>query len=261
MTTLPLAGRTVVVTRAGPRAQEVRGPLERSGATVLDLPLTAQVDPADGGAALRAAVAGMHDYAWAVVTSVNAAERLAAAIGAEGVSHPRRVAAVGPATAAALRVAGMEVDLVPSVHNAAGLVEDFPEAVPFTLHAVLFPAADQASETVVDGLRAKGWDVRRVEAYRTVDLRAPEPERLAQVMTADAIVFTASSAVRAFAALGPPALDVSESTALAVCIGPATAEAARDAGWRMVVEAPRASADGIVDAIVGRLGSPEPSGS
>ena len=46
----PLAGRTVVVTRGGERARGLVDALERAGATALELPLTRQVDAADGGA-------------------------------------------------------------------------------------------------------------------------------------------------------------------------------------------------------------------
>ena len=48
----PLGGRTVVVTRAGSRARGLVGALEAAGAGVVEVALTEQVDPADGGAAL-----------------------------------------------------------------------------------------------------------------------------------------------------------------------------------------------------------------
>ena len=54
--------------RARPRLVDA---LERAGATALELPLTRQVDPADGGAALQAAAAAVREYDWVVLTSVN----------------------------------------------------------------------------------------------------------------------------------------------------------------------------------------------
>ena len=53
----PLAGRAVVATRSGQRAAHLVDALERAGASVVNLPLTRQVDADDGGAALRAAAA------------------------------------------------------------------------------------------------------------------------------------------------------------------------------------------------------------
>ena len=56
-----------------------------------------------------------------------------------------KVAAVGPATAVALRRAGVEPDLVPAEHWAAGLVDAFPAAdLEPGAARVLFPCADQA---------------------------------------------------------------------------------------------------------------------
>ena len=48
----PLAGRTVVVTRATDQAGSLAGALTDLGAEVIELPVVAIVEPADGGAAL-----------------------------------------------------------------------------------------------------------------------------------------------------------------------------------------------------------------
>jgi uroporphyrinogen-III synthase len=164
------------------------------------------------------------------------------------------VAAVGPATADALRRAGVEPDLVPAEHSARGLVEAFPAAGSGGSRRVLFPAADLAPGTVPDGLSQKGWDVRRVEAYRTVPRAAPEPALLHRVAAADALTFTATSAVQAFLALRTAAGRPVTSPAHVVCIGPTTAAAARAAGLDGVHEAWGASAQGIVDELIDALG-------
>jgi uroporphyrinogen-III synthase len=103
-------------------------------------------------------------------------------------------------------------------------------------------------------LGQKGWDVNRVEAYRTVARAAPEPALLDRVAEADALTLTASSGVHAFLALrtrdGLPV----PVPAHVVCIGLTTAEAARAAGLENVHEAWGASARGIVDELIGELG-------
>jgi uroporphyrinogen III methyltransferase / synthase len=250
----PLAGRTVVVTRAGPRAQGLVDRLQRAGARALELPLTRQVDPSDDGAALRAAAEVVGDHRWIVLTSVNAVERFMAELRDARALAGVLVAAVGPSTADALRLAGVEPDLVPAEHSARALVEVFPVPEAGGNRRVLFPCADLAPDTVAEGLGEKGWDVRRVEAYRTVPLSAPDPALLERVAAADALTLTATSSVAAFVALRTPGGAPMPVPGHVVCIGPATAAAARAAGLQGVHEAWGASADGIVAELVGHFG-------
>jgi uroporphyrinogen-III synthase len=251
----PLAGRTVVVTRGGERARDLVDALERAGATALEVPLTRQVDPEDGGAELRAAAADVGDNAWLVLTSVTAVDRFVGALRDARALGSVLVAAVGPATADALRRTGVEPDLVPADASARGLVDAFPDSVPNSERRVLFPAADLAPGTIGEGLAAKGWDVRRVEAYRTVARRVPEPALLDRVAAADALTFTAPSAVHAFLALRTAAGRPLTPPSHVVCIGATTAEAARAAGFAGVRESRDASAQGIVDELIDALGT------
>ena len=250
-----LSGRTVVVTRSGERARGLVDALERAGATALELPLTRPVDAADGGTGLRAAAAAVRDNAWVVLTSVTAAERFMGALRDARDLGSVLVAAVGPATADALRRAGVEADLVPAEHSAGGLVEAFPEWRRAGSRQVLFPAADLAPATIPDGLTSLGWDVRRVETYRTVPRTAPEPALLDRVAAADAVTFTAPSTVQAFLALRTAAGRAVTSPPYVVCIGATTAAAARAAGLDGVHEARDASAQGSVDELIDALGA------
>jgi uroporphyrinogen III methyltransferase / synthase len=250
----PLAGRRVVATRSGSRATDLVDALERAGASVVELPLTRQVEAADGGAALSAAAAEVGGCRWVVFTSVNAVDRFMAQLRDARALAGVGVAAVGRATADVLRMAGVEPDLVPAEQSARGLVEEFPDPVPDERRGVLFPAADLAPGTIPDGLGHKGWEVRRVEAYRTVPLSAPEPALLARAGAADAVVFTASSSVRAFVALRLPGGAPVPLPPHVVCIGPTTAGAAREAGMTGVHEAWGASAEGIVAELTDHFG-------
>jgi uroporphyrinogen III methyltransferase / synthase len=252
-TARPLSGRTVVATRSGQRAAHLVRALRRAGAAVVELPLTRQVDAEDGGAALRAAAATVGSYAWLIATSVNAVDRFVAELRDARALAPLLVAALGPATADAFRMAGIEPDLVPAEHSARGLVEVFPTAATGTTR-ILFPCADIAPDTIVAGLAQKGWSVERVTAYRTVPVATPGPDVLAQVASADAVVFTATSSVRAFTDLhGPHGVAVAAPRHV-VCIGPTTAEAARAAGMSGVHEAWGASTEGIVAELVDHFG-------
>ena len=97
MSTGPLAGRTVVVTRPVEQAPALVALLEAEGASTVVMPLIELVDVADA-AAVAAAVAELGADDWVVVASAHAASRVRDTL----VSTPARVAAVGRTTAAAL---------------------------------------------------------------------------------------------------------------------------------------------------------------
>lgn len=240
----------MVVTRAAHQAAPLVAALAARGAGVVELPVIAIVDPRDGGASLRRAVAHLDGYDWVVFTSANAVSRFFAA-------EPRReslprVAAIGPATAAALEHAGAAVALVPERYVAEGLLEAFP-APPAGGARVLLPRAAVAREVLPEGLRAAGYIVDVVEAYRTQRPQV-DPWVLEEAATADAVAFTSPSTVEGYVAVAgkravPPVI---------VCIGPVTAEAARRHGLAVSAVAAVHTASGLVDALEGALASPAP---
>ncbi len=256
--TLPLFGRRVVVTRARTQASELARHLADLGARVLEVP-TIRIDaPSDGGAGLDRAAAGLRAgaYRWIVFTSANAVDALMSRVPDARRLGGVSLAAVGPATAAALERYRLVPDLVPERREAAGLAEVFPEprsADPFGLapaeRRVLFPRAAEGRDVLVEGLTAKGWQVDLVEAYRTVPAAAEESLR-ADVAGSDAICFSSSSTVTGFLeAYGRPAVPP-----VVVCIGPVTAATATGASLSVDAVAPAASVEGLVDALVGVLG-------
>jgi uroporphyrinogen III methyltransferase/synthase len=228
--------------------------LERVGASAVTMPLTEQVDPADGGAALRLAAGEVRLDAWVVFTSVNAVDRFMAELRDARTLAGVAIAAVGSATAEALRRSGVEPDLVPAENSARAIVDAFARADKDGTRRILFPCADLAPETIPEGLREKGWDVRRVEAYRTVRLAAPKPALLTRVAQADAVVFTATSSVQAYAALRTPDGAAVPVPRHVVCIGPTTADSARAAGMSGVHEASSTSVEGIVAELIDHFG-------
>jgi uroporphyrinogen III methyltransferase/synthase len=255
-----LSGRTVVVTRSGTRAREMVDALRHAGAETIEVPLTEQTEPRDGGVALRAAGQGIRRYRWVVFTSVNAVSRFMGVVRDARALGDTSVAAVGPATADALRAAGVEPDLVPEAHRASGLIAEFPEFIGLPddeadspPNLVLFPCAEEAPSHVPDALAEKGWEVRRVAAYRTVALPAPEGWLLDRMAAADAVIFTASSSARAYAALGGTDGAPLQIPPLVVCIGPSTAKDARALGMSGVEDADRPSSDSIVAVVVHHL--------
>ena len=125
MSSLALAGRRVLVTRAAHQAGKLSEGLRALGAEAVGVPVLEIRPPADL-APLDAGLKQIERYDWLIFTSANAvravAER-AAELGI-GLEQPARlkVAAVGEATAAAARKAGLHVAFVPEAYVAESLV-------------------------------------------------------------------------------------------------------------------------------------------
>jgi uroporphyrinogen III methyltransferase/synthase len=114
---------------------------------------------------------------------------------------------------------------------------------------VLVARAAVARDVLPEGLRAKGWHVDVVEAYRT-DPVPIDAATAAAIAEAEVVTFTSSSTVTNFldALAGAPTPIATPPVVAA--IGPVTAATARDAGLEVSVEAPVHTIAGLVDAVV-----------
>jgi uroporphyrinogen-III synthase len=204
----------VIVTRAAEQNEPLAERIAALGHEVVRCPLIG-LEPIGPG------MVDLDGYDWVLVTSAFGARELVRR--ARG-GWPR-VAAIGPGTAAALRDAGVEPELVPRVSTQEGLLAELPSAP----GRVLFAGAEGARRLLADQL-----DADFVPLYRTRRLRPPPPK-------GDLVVLASSSAATAFAAL---ALDVP-----AVSIGPETTRTARAAGIDVIAEADPHDLDGLVAAV------------
>lgn len=159
---------------------ELIGLLDGVGATAQAVALIQIGVPGDTAGldnALLALSAG--DYQWVAFTSANTVRALVSRADElvidPLISAETRVAAVGPATVAALKAAGFPVDLVPEQRHqsAAGLVTIWP-APHSQPESVLLPGSQIAMDTLDYALSAMGYEVDRVIAYRTENLRPPK---------------------------------------------------------------------------------------
>lgn len=239
-----LDGKVVLVTRSADRAGELSDRLRERGAEVIEAP-TIRIEPADREA-LEAALreGGRGGFDWVVYTSAAGVAAWIEGARAIGASHPPTVklAAVGEGTAAALEDVGIRVDLVPKRFTTQALADEFPEG----RGRVLLARADIASTNLDDALRRKGWETVRVDAYR-VRPAYHLPEEARRALTdgrVDAITFTSASTVQGFVRLA----GVVRGPAI-VCIGPVTAEAARDAEFVVHAVAEPHTIEGLVHAV------------
>ncbi|MHB1017328.1 MAG: uroporphyrinogen-III synthase [Coriobacteriia bacterium] len=245
-----LAGKRVVVTRSREQAGTLVGLLEAAGAEALVFPAIELVDPPDT-APLDDAIRSLDVYGWVVFTSANTVTRFFARMALDDLDarhlHGLRVAAVGPATAEALRTHGIEPDFVPDEYVGEGVLDGLCARGVGPGTRVLLPRALEAREVLPDGLRERGARVDVVPVYETVTGSgdAAVLERL-RAGEADAVTFTSPSTVKGFLRL---AEGVSLDALVVAAIGPVAARAARDAGLRVDVEPAEYTAPALVSAL------------
>lgn len=253
---LPLRGRRVVLTRTERDAEEMARELAGLGAEPLIFPAVEVIAPRDPGPMERAARA-LADHDWVVFTSRNAVERFArAVVEAHGDCQTfagRSIAAIGPATAAALLPFGLRADLVPQDHVGEGLAEELIAELGANPRRILLPRARSAREVLPEALRARGHEVCVVPVYET---RAPSGDRVAELAgrlergEVDAIVFASSSAVEhVVAALGLRGRELLASTR-SVSIGPATSHTLYRHGLTVAGEAVPHTGSGLLAAVL-----------
>lgn len=244
----PLAGCRILVPRAEGTAGALVELLTAAGAVPHAVPLMAIGPPADEAAfdaAVLALAAG--DYAWVGFASAHAVSAVtdrAAALGLQtAVPADTRVAAVGAATAAALRAVDLPVDLWPCHGgSAAVLAELWPH--PTGAGRVLLPSSEIGLPVLADALTDRGYQVDRVSAYAPRRLAAPAA--VAADLRAGAyraVVLTSPSLAAAVAELDPA------PEVLRVAIGTTTAAGATAAGLRIDAIATDPTAAALVTAL------------
>lgn len=250
-----LYGWKVLVPRTRDQAGVLSAALRTHGAIPVEVP-TIAVEPPRTPAPMERAIKGLVTgrYLWVAFTSTNAVKAVLEKLQEFGLDARAfagvKIAAVGDATAAALRAYGIEPELVPSKEQSSeGLLADWaPYDEDFDpLDRVLLPRADIATDTLVAGLKGLGWAVDDVTAYRTVRA-APPPAETREALKGggfDAVLFTSSSTVRNLVGIaGKP----HETTVLAV-IGPQTETTAQEHGLRVDVRAAKPDVVALVEGL------------
>lgn len=245
-----LAGKRVLVTRAAEQAGGLAAELERLGAEVLFLPVVRYEEPLDKGP-IDKALRDLAEFDWLVVTSQNVVRfvdgRLQRVKGSASTGLPK-VAAVGPATAEAAQEAGWPVEFVASRFQGAALAEELGQRLRGC--KVLLPRSDRAGGELPEALRRVGADVTEVVAYRTVRADFPGSRAVEDICAVDAITFASPSAFRFFCdAMGEKRMRELAGVVAIAAIGPVTAQAIRETGMPVHVEAEEFTAGGLARGI------------
>ena len=247
-----LTNARILITRPRRQADSFAIALRAAGAKPIFFPVI-EIGPIDDTAPLDRALTSLTCYEWLVLTSVNGVEAVwkrFAALGLPGIPIGVRVAAIGPKTAAALQVRGVNPDFVPDEYVAEAIL---PGLGCLDRRWVLLPRADIARPALAQAIQATGGIAHEITVYRTLPANL-DPAGLAALSTGvDVVTFTSSSTVRNFIALASAAglnpFHLAGNPVFA-CIGPITGATAVEQGLPVEIVAETYTTEGLLKALL-----------
>ncbi|WP_028575292.1 uroporphyrinogen-III C-methyltransferase [Desulfonatronovibrio hydrogenovorans] len=235
---LPLLGKGVVVTRAREQASGLLKDLSDLGACCFEFP-TIEIKPLSDYQPLHRAINSLSSYDWLIFTSVNGViyfwqELRKMGLDARALGR-NRVAAIGPATAAALEQRGVFPDFVPDKYVAESVVDGLLK-LGVQGKKVLIPRARVAREVLPMELEKAGAHVEILPVYETGLAQEDGQEILAGLenRTIHYVTFTSSSTVENFFSLisAEKLKPYVDKGLKLVCIGPVTAKTLERSGFK-----------------------------
>lgn len=266
---LPLAGNTILVTRAATQSGQFSDRLQQQGARAIEMPALV-IGPPSSWEALDSAIAQLSSFHWLILTSHNAVDCFFQRLQTSGKDARSlfgiKIAVVGKKTAESLRSHSLQPDFIPPNFVADSLVENFPwegvegehGGIAPTNCKILFPRVESGGrEVLVKEFTAKGAQVIEAPAYQSCCPETIDPIALAalQNRAVNMITFASSKTVQNFCKLieQSPELSGSQDWLKNVCIasiGPETSKSCYDLLGKVDVEAQEYTLDGLSEAIV-----------
>ena len=237
----------VVVARSREGNAELMEMLAKRGVSASAVETIVLEDP-ESWTAVDSAIAGISRFDWVAFTSPRAVEAfgrrlMALRLAAEGLGP--KFAAVGAKTALALRGIGIEAEYVPAEYLTSALGEGLPGG---RGDRVLLLRADIGDKKLVASLEGRGFEVVDVVAYHTRFVSGPVEKGL--LTDTKVVAFASPSEVEGFRRrVGGGGFGELASSATAACIGPVTARAAKEAGFRSVVFSHEHTLEGLAEKI------------
>lgn len=246
----PLFGQTVLVTRPTNQADAMAERLHELGAEVLYQPAI-EIGPPSDWAPVDRAIEKLDEFDWLVLSSRNGVEYFLNRLRQSGRDWRAlggvKLAAIGPATAAALAERDLDVDVHPNEYRAEALAAELaPQA-----HGkrMLLLRASRGREVLSELLTGADAQVEQVIVYSSTDVAKPDDAVMQAINSGhiDWVTATSSSAARSLAHLFGDAL---AKTKL-VAISPLTGEVLTELGYPPAAVAEEFTGDGVIEAILG----------
>ena len=238
--------KRILVTRPRAQADSLVEGLRAAGLEPIYFPVI-EIRSIEDHSELDQALEQINKYDWVVFTSVNGVE--AVFDRSENSLSLRRVAAIGPKTAQALKARGVIPDFIPEEYVAEAIL---PGLGDLRGKRVLLPRAEIARKALPEAITKAGGMAHEIAVYKTLPAQ-PDAEGLAALKAGvDVVTLTSPSAVQNFVAIakqnGFDPLNLPNNPLFA-CIGPITERAAREEGLSNLVVAKEYTAEGMIQTL------------
>jgi uroporphyrinogen III methyltransferase/synthase len=251
--TLPLFGKTFVITRAEDQAESFIHMLEERGAEAFLYSSIKTIPPANWGP-LDKSLEVLSNYDGLIFTSVNGVHFFSQRLKEKNKDIRElkgvRIYAIGPKTEQAVRDLNINVDTVPDNYVAESLIESIGKEN-IEGKKFLLPRATIAREILPNTLREMGASIDVVHAYQTIRPESSESSFLNRLNegSIDVITFTSSSTVTNFLGrLDKEQLEKLNKIIIA-CIGPVTQKTAENYGLKVAIVPNKYTIAGLISAI------------
>ncbi|HLI78664.1 MAG TPA: uroporphyrinogen-III synthase, partial [Candidatus Binataceae bacterium] len=225
--------------------------LRALGAEVIEFP-TIETAASDSYATLDAQIARLDAFDWIIFTSATGVEAFIERLRTLGKDiraiGKASIAAIGPATSAALKQFALSVDAMPREYRGEAIIDAIGREK-IRGARILIPRAQVAREVLPQMLREKGAaEVVVAPAYKTIVPSGAALDRMREALASggyDMVAFTSSSTASNFVEItGKPS-----TRTRAAAIGPITAATAEKLGFEVVVKPREYTIPALVAAI------------
>lgn len=202
----PLSGKRVLITRSEGQSSALEALLSEAGAEAVVLP-SIEIVPMEPTDELEPFWDPSRRPDWWVFTSPNGVEYFCKLLEARGLDARffacSKIAAIGPATAEALRLVGLRADLIPEEHTASGMANAIAQEVGHRVVTIVNPTSRITTGDLTTALHAYPHIIcHQIAVYDNKSIDYSHEEIQTWLSGGfDWITFCSSSAVRNFMAL------------------------------------------------------------
>jgi uroporphyrinogen III methyltransferase/synthase len=253
----PLLGKGVVVTRAREQASDIAALLSEQGANVIQFP-SIEIKALPDYSEVRKTLENVGSYDWLAFTSANGVKFFWEQLDAMGLDSrvlvSCKVAAIGPATAQALKNVGVRADFIPERFVSESVVTGLI-ALGIKDKRILIPRAMKTRDVLQKQLTEAGASVESLALYETrpSDAHREEVLELLEKKAIHCITFASSSTVENFMQLVSAKELKKYPDVRFACIGPVTSKTLEKYGISCDFQPARYTIPDLVNILVEKL--------